>query len=159
VDEATIFEVLLDLARTSNDPEGVVVACLVRDGAVLEVSANSDDGYYHAEYLVARRAVAHSVTIDERCTVYTTLEPSSGLLVVNDGVDCTTGLLEAGIRNVVFAVRDPEHGAATQVRFEQAGATCPQIDNPIIIGRAAQLFNGTLRRDLPSLRLPRRAKL
>jgi len=159
VDEATIFELLLDLARTSRDPEGVVAACLVRDGTVLETSASSDDGQYHAEYLVTRQAAAHGITIDESCVVYTTLEPCSDLSAVNDGIDCTTQLLEIGVRHVVFAARDPEHSAAAQVRFEQAGATYRQVEDPRIIERSTRLFNETLRRGLSSLRLPRRAKL
>jgi pyrimidine deaminase RibD-like protein len=159
MNEATIFDVLLDLARTSEDPEGVVAACLVRDGMVLEASASSDDGYFHAEYLVVGRAAVRGIAIDERCVLYTTLEPCSGLPVVNDGIDCTTCLLEIGVRHVVFAARDPEHSTAAQVRFEEAGASYRQVEDPRIIERAVHLFNATLRRDLSSLRLPRRSKL
>jgi pyrimidine deaminase RibD-like protein len=159
MDEATIFELLLDVARTSKDPEGVVAACLVRDGMVVEASASSDDGHYHAEYLVIQRATVRGITIDETCVLYTTLEPCSGLPAVNDGIDCTTCLLAVGVQHVVFAARDPEHSAAAQVRFEEAGATYRQVEDPRIIERAVHLFNTTLGRDLSSLRLPRRSKL
>jgi pyrimidine deaminase RibD-like protein len=78
---------------------------------------------------------------------------------VNDGVDCTTLLLEAGLRHVVFAASDPEHSATARVRFDQAGGTYRQVEDPSIVRRAVRLFNKTLRRDLSSLRLPRRTTL
>jgi pyrimidine deaminase RibD-like protein len=159
LDETAVFNVLLDLASTSKDPEGVVAACLVRADVILEASASSDDGHYHAEYLLIQRAAARGITIDGDCVVYTTLEPCSNLPTVNDGVDCTTLLIEAGLRHVVFAASDPEHSATARVRFDQAGGTYRQVEDPSIIRRAVRLFNKTLRRDLSSLRLPRRTTL
>lgn len=159
MDDTAIFERLFDVARTSKDPEGVVAAALVRDGIVLAACASSDDGRFHAEYLVVRRALDGGLPIDAACVLYTTLIPCSDLPAANDGADCTTCLLEAGVRHVVFAALDPEHGVAARARFERAGGTCRQVGDPGIVERARDLFNATLLRDLSALRLPRSAGL
>lgn len=159
MDEAAIFERLFEVARTSKDPEGVVAAALVRDGGILAACASSDDGRFHAEYLVVRRAIDDGIPIDAVCVLYTTLIPCSDLPAANDGADCTTCLLEAGVRHVVFAALDPEHGVAARGRFERAGGACRQVGDPRIVDRARELFNATLLRDLSTLRLPRSAGL
>jgi len=56
-DEREIFTFLFSLAETSKDPEGVVAACLLRDGQLLASSTSSDDGRYHAEYLVVQQLI------------------------------------------------------------------------------------------------------
>lgn len=157
--EREILEVLFALGKTSHDPEGVVAACLVRHGQVLAASASSDDGRYHAEYLVVRQAKEGGVTIDDACVLYTTLTPCSDASAINDGRDCTTCLLEAGIRHVVFAADDPEHATAATSRLRGAGVTYRQVDDEDLVRRAAELFNSTLTRPLGILHLPRSRKL
>lgn len=157
--EPEIFELLLRLGETSQDPEGVVAACLVRDGHILAAKASSDDGRDHAEYLTLKEAGARGLELDEKTVLYTTLEPCSDLPAVNDGTDCVTWLLRSGIRQVVFAARDVEHSARARERCEKAGVTYRQIGDPEIIRRSQDLFNRTLKRELSSLRLPRRSKL
>jgi pyrimidine deaminase RibD-like protein len=158
-DEQEIFTFLFGLAETSKVPEGVVAACLLRDGRLLASSASSDDGRYHAEYLVVQQLGEHGTTADERCVLYTTLAPCSDVSVVNDGRDCTTSLLEAGVRHVVFAADDPEYAKTAEARFRAAGGTYRQIADRKLIRRAAQLFNATISGDLSGLHLPRSSKL
>lgn len=154
-----IFDYLFALGKTSRDPEGVVAACLVRQGQILAASASSDDGRYHAEYLVVRQARERGVTIDDTCVLYTTLAPCSDMPAINDGGDCTTCLLEAGIRHVVYAAADPEYGTAATSRLPGVGATYRQVDDGELVRRAAELFDSTVTRPLGSLRLPRARKL
>jgi pyrimidine deaminase RibD-like protein len=118
--EQNIFTYLFRLAETSTDPEGVVAACLPRDGQLLASSASSDDRRYHAEYLVVRHLGERGITADAQCLLYTTLAPCSDVWAVNDGRDCTTSLLDAGIRHVVFAANDPEHSKSANSRFRAA---------------------------------------
>lgn len=156
MDERVIFERLFGVAAGSHDPEGVVAACLVRSGEILASSASSDDGSYHAEYLVIERAKAEGIAIGQCDVLYTTLEPCSGLLVVNGGVDCTTWLIQAGVRHVVFAARDPEHSYAARQRFETEGRSYRQIEDDQIVRRAAELFNSTVQVGLKEMKLPRK---
>ena len=158
-DEQEIFTFLFSLAETSKDPEGVVAACLLRDGQLLASRTSSDDGRYHAEYLVVQQLREHGIIADERCVLYTTLAPCSDVSAVNDGHDCTTSLVEAGVRHVVFAADDPEYGKSAKVRFRAVGGTYRQVDDRELVRRAARLFNATISRDLPSLYLPRDRKL
>ena len=158
-DDREIFSLLFSLAETSRDPEGVVAACLLRDGRLLASSASSDDGRYHAEYRVVQHLREQGVTVDERCVLYTTLAPCSDASGVNDGRDCTTLLLEAGVRHVVFAADDSEYGKSAKARFRAAGGTYRQTDDRELVRRAAWLFNSTIRRDLSDLHLPRERKL
>lgn len=157
--ERDIFTYLFRLAETSMDPEGLVAACLMRDGQLLASSASSDDGRCHAEYLVVRGLREQGITADERCVLYTTLAPCSDVSAVNDGRDCTTSLLDAGVRHVVFAADDPEYGKGAESRFRAAGGSCRQVDDEKLVWRAGQLFNATISRDLSGLYLPRKRKL
>lgn len=158
-DDEEVFAFLFDLAKVSKDPEGVVAACLLRDGQTLASSASSDDGRYHAEYLVVQQLREHGLVADERCVLYTTLAPCSEASMINDGHDCTTRLLEAGVRHVVFAADDPEYAKTTEARIRAIGGTYRQVGDREIIQRAIRLFNATISRDLSGLHLPRKRKL
>lgn len=158
-DEQEIFTFLFSLAETSKDPEGVVAACLLRKGQLLASSASSDDGRYHAEYLVVQQLREDGIVADDQCVLYTTLAPCSDVSAVNDGRDCTTSLLEAGVRHVVFAADDPEYAKTAEIRFRAIGGTYRQIADRELIRRAARLFNATISGDLSGLYLPRQGKL
>jgi pyrimidine deaminase RibD-like protein len=159
MDEREIFTFLLRLAETSRDPEGVVASCLMRDRELLASSASSDDGRQHAEYLVVQQLRDRRISVDERCVLYTTLAPCSDMSTVNDGRDCTTILLEAGVRHVVFAADDLEYSKSSQARFQEAGGTCRQINDRELVRRAVEVFNSTISRDLSRLFLPRERQL
>lgn len=159
MDEREIFTFLFCLAETSRDPEGVVASCLMRDGELMASSASSDDGRQHAEYLVVQQLRDNEISVDERCVLYTTLAPCSDVSTVNDGRDCTTILLDAGVRHVVFAADDLEHSKNSQARFQATGGTCRQINDGELVRRAVQVFNSSISRDLPCLLLPRARQL
>ena len=48
--EKEIFDYLFKIAKTSKDQEGVVAACLVKDGQSLAGSPSADDSIRHAEF-------------------------------------------------------------------------------------------------------------
>jgi pyrimidine deaminase RibD-like protein len=150
-----VFDALFDVARSSKDPEGVVAAGLVKRGALVVAAASADDGVAHAEYLVIRAARARGIPIEADDVLYTTLEPCSGTAAANDGADCATWLIRAGVRHVVFAARDPEHSVTTGRRLRAAGVGVRQVGDPATVRRAVDLFNSTLRVDRHAMRLPR----
>ena len=119
--EKEIFHHLFEIAKTSKDPEGVVAACLVKDKRIFVISPSSDDSIYHAEFLVVKKAKESGIPIDNECILYTTLEPCSDLPAVNDGIDCTTCLLDAGVKMIVYGANDPEYSKAAGNRFRKAG--------------------------------------
>jgi hypothetical protein len=51
-----VFNHLFEVAKKSKDPEGVVVACLVKGDTILISSPSASDGVRHAEDLVLELA-------------------------------------------------------------------------------------------------------
>jgi pyrimidine deaminase RibD-like protein len=156
---ADIFEHLFRIAAGSRDPEGVVAACMVRGGTILSAKASSDDGQHHAEYLVLQDLADQGMRIALGDILYTTLEPCSDSAAINDGRDCTSCLLDAGIRKIVYAARDPEYSTTAARRLRAAQVRYVQVDDRSIVERAGELFNATLATDLSEMKLPRRGKL
>lgn len=154
-----IFDHLFEVAKTSRDPEGVVAACLVRSGEILVSSASSDDGQYHAEYLVIQKAKDKDIRIDKDDILYTTLEPCSDLPNVNDGRDCVSCILEAGIKKIVFGANDPEYSKQAEKRLKSQGVNYRQIKNKKLIQKCADLFSSTIKIDLDRMKLPRKDKI
>lgn len=100
MDEKEIFNELFALAKTSKDPEGVVAACLVKGNKILLASASAEDGVRHAEDLVLEMARQQGIAIDNETWLVTTLEPCSFRNPKNGVKDCTTLILEGGVKNV-----------------------------------------------------------
>lgn len=160
MDEAEVFRCLFKTAKTSKDPEGVVAACIVLKGEIKAVSASADDGIRHAEDLVIEKAVGNKgIKIDDEAVLYTTLEPCSMRSRSNKVPDCTTIIINSGIKNVVYAAVDPEFSKNAENRFQSAGVNYRQIRNKKIIEQAVKLFNSTIRVPLQEMQLPRERKI
>jgi len=157
--EREIFEYLFEIAKSSRDPEGVVAASLVRDGVVLAVKPSSDDSQFHAEFLVLKEIADTGRVIQPEDILYTTLEPCSDMPKINDGGDCVTCILEAGISRVIYAATDPEYSTKAAERLRSSGVEYRQIKDPEIIRRAGELFNSTINKDLSAMKLPRKSKI
>jgi hypothetical protein len=71
------------------------------------------------------RAAARSIAVDGDCVVYTTLGPCNNLPTVNDGVDCPTILLEAGLRHVVFAASSSRRRTRSIAPRSESDSTKP----------------------------------
>lgn len=145
-----IFEYLLEIAKTSKDQEGVVAACLVKDGQILA-------GLPSAEDLVIEKALKQGMVLDDKVVLYTTLEPCSAR--DKDILDCTTIILKTGIKSIVYAAQDPEYSQQAKKRFAAAGVQYEQISDLEIVQRAIDLFNSTSKKPLADWQLPRQKKL
>lgn len=152
-----IFEYLFVIAKTSKDQEGVVAACLVKDGQVLVGSPSADDSIRHAEDLVLEKAQKQGIILDEKIILYTTLEPCSTR--DKDVLDCTSIILKTGIKSVAFAALDPEYSQEAKQRFLKAGFNYQQVKDQEIIKQAIELFNSTSKKPLADWQLPRQKKL
>ena len=150
---------MFKVAALSKDPEGVVSACLVKDGKILVSSPSADDGVRHAEDLVIEKALNQQSNIDDSVTLYTTLEPCSYRNPKKMVRDCTTIIIEAGIKNVVFGANDPEYSKDARQRLEQVGVSFRQVSDPDIIRRCVEVFNCGITVPLNSMGLPRAKKL
>lgn len=154
-----VFDRLFEVAKLSKDPEGVVSACIVNGGKIVAESPSASDGIRHAEDLVLEKAKKEGVEIDSQTVLYTTLEPCSYRNPKNNVKDCTTIILEAGIKNVVFAANDPEYSKEARDRFVEAGVNFRQVEDREIIRKSIELFNSTITIPLTSMGLPRKKEL
>lgn len=92
------------------------VGCVIVDepGVVISMGYSRERGpNYHAEQVALEKAIEGGADLS-RATLYTSMEPCS---VRGSGLQpCTARILDAGIKRVVFAMREPRmfvdgHGA------------------------------------------------
>lgn len=140
--EKEIFEHLFTIAPRSNDTDGVVTSCLVRDNAIIADAVSA--GVEHAEYMLLQNLKEESIEILPSDTIYVTLQPCDrrspgpGELLG----DCTTNVTNAGIKQVVYAATYPKSEMSLE-RFAEAGISIRQCDDIEIVRRAVELFNST----------------
>jgi pyrimidine deaminase RibD-like protein len=158
-EQKEIFEYLLEVGGKSKDPEGVVAACLVNaDGEIIFSSPSADDGIRHAEDLVIKNAKNENIDMTSNIILYTTLEPCSQR-TDNNIDDCTTRIINSGIKKVIIGARDPEWSLDTKKRFEQVGIEYHLVGDQEIVIKCINLFNSTIRTDLERMNLPRKSQL
>jgi len=159
VTDKQVFKHLFRIAVNSKDPEGVVGACIVSSNKILVSSASADDGIRHAEDLVIEKFKSLNVPITSEMVLYTTLEPCSYRDAKNKVLDCTSIVIDSGLKNVVYAAPDPEFSKEAKNRFLKADFTYRMVDNKGITKTAIELFNSTIRIPLTSMNLPRKKKI
>ena len=138
-----IFEHLFETAAKSNDPRGIVSACLVKDGEIIASAASSDDGMRHAEDILLELARKENIRISSEVSLYSTLEPCTKR--TNPTLrDCTSLVIESGITKVIYGASDPDHSEVGKQRFSEAGVSLVQITNPPIVKRCAEIFNDSV---------------
>jgi diaminohydroxyphosphoribosylaminopyrimidine deaminase/5-amino-6-(5-phosphoribosylamino)uracil reductase len=100
-------------------PNPAVGAVVVNEGQIVGRGATRPGGRPHAE----RMALEQAGEAAEGATIYVTLEPCARRSQRVDTAACTDLIIAAGIRRVVFAVRDPSPNAAREgpVRMMAAG--------------------------------------
>ncbi|HRY82249.1 MAG TPA: deaminase [Candidatus Moranbacteria bacterium] len=140
MNEVEIFNHLFEIAKKSHDPRGVVSACLINGDEIITSSASADDGKLHAEEIVIEKG---KEDITNSTVLYSTLEPCSQRKN-KEIIDCTTVIINSGIKNVIFGAKDPEHSSKTHKRLGEKGISIRQTTNPDIIKKCAQIFNGTV---------------
>lgn len=132
--------------RVLVDGSGTVVSCLVRDGKIL-IECTSPEEAVHSEYWLLKEAEHMGITILSDDVVYTTVEPCGRRTPGGRGEqmgDCTTNLLQAGVKHVVYAAADPDASAGTRHKYVEAGAELRQVEDPQIVCKAFTLFNDSL---------------
>ncbi|MGB6985886.1 MAG: deaminase [Candidatus Aquilonibacter sp.] len=116
-DDERLLREAIELSRNAPPSQqafsvGSVIAR--RDGSILTTGYSRErGGHSHAEHIAIEKAAALKLDLHD-ATLYTSLEPCS---VRKSGLRaCVTRIVEAGIRRVVFAMREPPvfvegHGA------------------------------------------------
>lgn len=140
--DSEIFEHLFSLIPTSDDTDGAVAACLVRDGNIVAEAVSSKSGV-HAEYALLQKV---KTDIQSNDVLYTTVEPCGFRTPGGRGElmgDCTTNIIAAGIKSVLYAALDPHASEQTRGKFKEAGVICEQVSDINISRRAVELFNST----------------
>lgn len=145
MNEEKIFEHLFMIFELSDDDRGVVASCLVRSGEIVSAAVSMSDGV-HAEYALLQKLNNEGITIEQNDLVYTTLEPCGKRTPGGKGEkmgDCTTNLINANVKHVVYAASDPEASAATRHKFADAGVELVQVSNSELVKKAIKYFNVT----------------
>lgn len=143
--EQEIYRRLFNIISQSDDTNGAVAACLVRDGNIIAEAFSTNDGV-HAEYALLKNVERNGERILKRDIIYTTVEPCSQRSPGGRGEkmgDCSSNLLAAGITHVVFAASDPDQSAKTRAGFNAAAASLKQVSDGAIVSKAIELFNST----------------
>lgn len=143
MNEQRIFEHLLNIANRSGDTDGVVTACLMRDGEIITDAVSA--GVEHAEYELLKKLKKESLAILPQDVVYVTVQPCDSRTVGGGGEllgDCTTNLINAKVRFVVYGAAYTRSDNSNS-RFATAGVSIRQIDNIEVVRSCIKLFNDT----------------
>ncbi len=143
--EKEIFERLFSLISQSNDTNGAVSACLVRDGKIIAEGISNNESV-HAEYALLKKLEEMGELAQENDVVYTTVEPCGRRSPGGRGEkmgDCTTNLIKAGVKKVVYAASDPHASDDTRHKFQEYNSSLTQVSDKQIRAEAIRLFNAT----------------
>ena len=143
--EQEIFDRLFSIVQSSDDTDGVVAACLVRNGQILVEGVSTSSGK-HAEYVVLEKLRDQNIEIEEGDILYTTVEPCGKRTPGGPGEkfgSCTTNIIRAGIKHVVYGASYDESSAATRHKFKEASISLTQTSDPAIISKSIESYNST----------------
>ena len=143
VTDQAVFEELFSEARKSRDVRGAVAACVVDGEKIFAVAASADDGVQHAEDLLLEKLKEQAIPITSTMTLYTTKEPNVRRTFTDQHQDCTTLIIEAGIKQVVFGASNNQQHAEVARRFEQAGVGLTQVADQHLIEESERIFSET----------------
>ncbi|TSC70426.1 MAG: hypothetical protein CEO12_360 [Parcubacteria group bacterium Gr01-1014_46] len=143
--EQEIFDELFSIFNTSDDDNGVVGAGLVRNGKILCKTVSMLGGI-HAEYSLLKNLEEMGISINADDIIYTTVEPCGKRTPGGRGEkmgDCTTNLINAGVKKVIYGAQDPHASAETRHKFELAGVSLEQVKDLEIVKKSIEAFNST----------------
>jgi pyrimidine deaminase RibD-like protein len=143
--EKDIFEKLFSLIPLSNDKNGAVAACLLHEGKIMYESV-SDNESVHAEYALLKKMEEAGRRMLPKDIVYTTVEPCGKRTPGGRGEkmgDCTSNLIKAGVKKVVYAAADPHASEETRHKFLTSNSQLLQVEDKEIIRKAVEMFNAT----------------
>ncbi len=130
-DDERLLREAIELSRNAPpSQEAFSVGSLIAapDGSILTTGYSRERGARsHAEHVAIEKAAALKLDLHD-ATLYTSLEPCS--VRKSDLRACVTRILEAGIRRVVFAMREPPvfvEGCGAEV-LADAGVEVIELD-------------------------------
>ncbi len=141
--EKMIFDHLLSIAYRSQDTDGVVTACLVRDGEIVMDAVSA--GVEHAEYELLKELNNKLIAILPDDVVYVTVQPCDSRTKGGGGEalgDCTNNLINAQVLHVVYGAAYTRSENSNN-RFELAGVSIRQTDSIETVRNCIKLFNDT----------------
>jgi pyrimidine deaminase RibD-like protein len=141
--EEEIFNRLFFIINLSNNYNGIVGACLVRNGKILSESVSMGDGI-HAEYSLLMNLKKMNVLILPTDIIYVTVEPCGKRTPGGRGEkmgDCTSNLISSGIKHVIYGSSDPDASNNTRHKFNLAGILLEQTKDTNIIKKSIDAFN------------------
>lgn len=149
--EKEIFEHLFSIGPRSKDTDGVVTACLVREGEIIADAVSA--GIKHAEYELIKKLETENITILPSDILYVTVQPCDRRSSPEGKAigDCTTNTTKAGVKQIVYAA-DYHKSLNSIERFAEAGVKIRQCDDVEIVKKAVELFNST--NDDPAEHIP-----
>jgi pyrimidine deaminase RibD-like protein len=154
--EREIFNHLFSISNQSDDTGGVVASCVFRNGEMLAEAVSSSGGV-HAEYALLQKVKDKGLVIEPEDVVYTTIEPCGKRTPGGRGEkmgDCTTNLIHAGVKKVIYAAMDPDASSATRHRFVEVNGILVQTSDVSVIKKAVEIFNSTCIKSENHLPLP-----
>lgn len=143
--EKEIFEKLFSLIPQSDDTNGAVSACLVRDEKIVADGISNNESV-HAEYALLKKLEEMGEIVKEDDIVYTTVEPCGRRSPGGRGEkmgDCTTNLIKAGVKKVIYAASDPHASDETRHKFQENNSSLVRVSDKQITSEAIRLFNAT----------------
>lgn len=143
--ERDVFNQLLQVGWQSSDPDGVVVAGLVRGDEIIIQFPSADDGLIHAEQRVLEGLAEQGIDILPTDILYCTLEPCVQRSKRKAHlIDCCTQIITAGITQVVYGLEDPNNADLAKAKLQAAGVNATLTADPDIRQRCLELFNATV---------------
>jgi len=133
---------MFEVAKTSYDPKGIVMVCLVDGvGEIVSCNVSSDDGVEHTEYRVLQEVYNEGVEITGDFVLYTTIEPDSERNPTTpEGVklgDSVSHILNAGVKKVIYGVANSKVSKDIRDWFHGVGAEIELVKNPELIKEVA----------------------
>lgn len=141
MNDREMFDRLIEMAKNSKDPDGVVVAGLIEDGKILFALPSADDGIRHAEDMVIEQVKAKNIKIGESTILYTTVEPCTFRNPAKKMTDCATLIINSGIKNVVFSIHDPKYQHNSEEKLRNAGIDIRQVEDEEIKRKSLELYS------------------
>lgn len=142
-----IFEVLFNLSENAGSSRGAVSACLVRGGEIIASAYSTDKPNRHAEDLLLEKIKNENINVEEDDILYVTIQPCGRRTPGGDGEqfgDCTTKIINSPIKNVIYAVHDPNYTEGVTEKLKMAGVISKIVDDTEITEKARAIFNSTL---------------
>lgn len=123
IDDAFLLEALAQAKPRQGfcSPNPAVGAVLVCQGKIIARGAHFKPGFAHAE-IVALHGLSPDVCATS--TLYVTLEPCSHY---GRTPPCVERIIAAGIKHVVFGLKDPNPQVSGQKILQEAGVTCTHL--------------------------------